>query len=128
MLTQDMQEIIGSAKLTFVATVNEDGSPNLSPKGSLRADDDDHLVFMNIASPGTVANLRRDPRIEVNVIDFISRRGYRFTGTAEICPPGDPVYEWSRQWLLDTHDDPIYPSHEAVLIRVDRALPVDSPA
>lgn len=29
-------------------------------KGSLRVYDHDHLVFMNMASPVTVANLRRD--------------------------------------------------------------------
>lgn len=126
-ITQEMRKIVGSAKLAFVATVCEDGSPNLSPKGSLLVHDDDHLVFMNMASPTTVANLRRDPRLEVNVIDFLLRRGYRFKGTAEFRGDGDPVYAWSRQWVLDTHG-PDYPCHEAVLIRVVRALPVDSPA
>ncbi|MEA5453717.1 pyridoxamine 5'-phosphate oxidase family protein [Sinomonas sp. JGH33] len=91
-----MRDIIASAKLAFVATVCEDGSPNLSPKGSLRAYDDDHLVFMDIASPTTVANLRRTPQLEVNVIDFILRRGYRFKGVAEIRSAGDPAYEWFR--------------------------------
>ncbi|MET8965626.1 pyridoxamine 5'-phosphate oxidase family protein [Streptomyces sp. NPDC004074] len=127
-ITPDMREIVTSAKLAFVATVCADGSPNLSPKGSLLVYDDDHLVFMNMASPTTVANLRREPRLEVNVIDFIRRRGYRFKGTAEIRSADDPVYEWSRQWVLDTHDKPVYPCHEAVLIKVERALPVDSPA
>src|SRR3954451_11614460 len=127
-ITPEMRKIIDSAKLAFVATVCEDGSPNLSPKGSLRVYDDDHLVFMNMASPTTVANVSREPRIEVNVVDFLRRRGYRFKGTAEIRGAGDPVFEWSRQWVLDTHGQPVYPTHEAVLIRVERALPVDSPA
>ena len=128
-ITPDMRKIVDSAKLAFVATVCEDGSPNLSPKGSLLVYDDDHLVFMNMASPTTVANLSRDPRTEVNVVDFILRRGYRFKGTAEIRGAGDPVFEWSRQWVLETHGtDPVYPTHGAVLIRVERALPVDSPA
>jgi uncharacterized protein len=126
-ITQHMRKIVDSAKLAFVATVCADGSPNLSPKGSLLVYDDDHLVFMNMASPTTVANLRRDPRLEVNVIDFLLRRGYRFKGTAELRGDGDPVYAWSRQWVLETHG-PDYPCHEAVLIQVERALPVDSPA
>jgi hypothetical protein len=128
MFTPDMRNVIESAKLAFVATVSDDGSPNLSPKGSVRVYDDDHLVFMNMASPATVANLKHDPRLEINVIDFVSRRGYRFKGTAEIREAGDPVFEWSRKWVLDTHDQPIYPTHEAVLVRVERALPVNSPA
>ncbi|WP_433605182.1 pyridoxamine 5'-phosphate oxidase family protein [Dactylosporangium sp. CA-139114] len=126
-ITEDMRKIIESARLAFVATVCEDGFPNLSPKGSLRVYDDDHLVFMNMASPTTVANLRRDPRLEVNVVDFLLRRGYRFRGSAELRGEGDPVYASSRRWVLDTHG-PDYPCHEAVLIQVDRALPVVSPA
>ena len=123
----DMRRIVDSAKLGFVATICEDGSPNLSPKGTLRVYDDDHLVFLNQASPNTVANVRRDPRLEINVVDFLKRRGYRFKGTAELRLPGDEVFEWMYRWLLDTHG-PGYPAHEAVLVTVERALPVDSPA
>ncbi len=50
------------------------------------------------------------------MIDFLLRRGYRFKGTAKLRGDGDPVYAWSRQWVLDTHG-PGYPCHEAVLIR-----------
>ena len=59
MLTADMEAIVDSSKLGFVATVCEDGSPNLSPKGSIRVYDQDHLVFADIASPNTIENLRR---------------------------------------------------------------------
>jgi hypothetical protein len=34
-ITGDMEAIIKQAILSFVATVNEDGTPNLSPKASL---------------------------------------------------------------------------------------------
>ncbi|SDJ45269.1 hypothetical protein SAMN05216338_10502 [Bradyrhizobium sp. Rc2d] len=34
-ITADMEAIIKQAILSFVATVNEDGTPNLSPKASL---------------------------------------------------------------------------------------------
>lgn len=126
-IDQDMRDIVDSAKLGFVATICPDGSPNLSPKGTVRVWDEDHLVFLNQASPNTVANLRRDPRLEINVVDFLKRRGYRFKGTAELRLPGDEVFEWMHTWLLDTHG-PGYPAHEAVLVTVERALPVDSPA
>lgn len=126
-IDQDMRAIVDGAKLGFVATICADGSPNLSPKGTIRVWDDDHLVFLNQASPNTVANLRRDPRLEVNVVDFLKRRGYRFKGTAELRGPGDEVFEWMYRWLLDLHG-PGYPAHEAILVRVERALPVRSPA
>jgi Pyridoxamine 5'-phosphate oxidase len=80
-LTQDMRDILASAMLAFVATVRRDGSPSLSPKASTMPYDDDHLLFVDIASPQTIANLRNDPRIEINSVDFIRRRGYRFAGS-----------------------------------------------
>ena len=58
-LTADMKRVVGEQRLGFVATVCADGTPNLSPKGTTAVWDDDHLVFANIRSPGTLANLRQ---------------------------------------------------------------------
>ena len=60
--------------LGFVATVCPDGTPNLSPKGTTAVWDDDHLVFANIRSPGTLANLRQNANVELNVVDPFARR------------------------------------------------------
>lgn len=123
----DMRRIVGSAKLAFVATVGPDGSPNVSPKGSVRVFDDEHLVFMDIDSPRTVANLIADPRVEIAVVDFLRRRGYRFSGTAEIREAGSAAYNWLNEWLLE-RNGPGYPANRVVLVHVERALPVRSPA
>lgn len=126
-ITSDMRDIVDSAKLSFAATVDEDGSPSLSPKGSVRVYDDKHLIFMDIDSRHTMENLRRDPRLEICSVDFIRRRGYRFKGTVELLPPGHEAYEWLNSWLLDMNG-PGYPANEAVLLHVERVLPVLSPA
>lgn len=126
-IDQDMRDVIDRAMLSYVATVCEDGSPNLSPKGSVMPFDDKHLVFMDQASPGTMANLRRDPRIEINSVDVFRRRGYRFKGTARIVPPGDPIHEWLKRKLIDLNG-PGYPANETVVVTVEQATPVMSPA
>ncbi|WP_101947628.1 pyridoxamine 5'-phosphate oxidase family protein [Mycobacterium sp. 3519A] len=127
LIDNDMRDIVASAKLAFVATVNPDGSPNLSPKGSLRVYDDDHVAFMDIASPATIANLSVNPRIEIAVVDFLRRRGYRFSGTAELHEPGSPVHTWLHHWLLELNG-PGYPANQAVLVNVERVRPILSPA
>lgn len=91
MLTDEMRQMV-DAGLGFVATINADGTPNLSPKGTLAAWDDDHLVFVDIASPNTSANLERNPSVEINVVDPLIRRGYRFAGTA-VVHRGGSVFE-----------------------------------
>lgn len=58
-LTEDMKRLVREQGLGFYATVCEDGSPNLSPKGTTRVQDDDHLFFAEIRSPQTVASIRR---------------------------------------------------------------------
>lgn len=104
-ITQDMINIVESAKLMFVATVRPDGTPNLSPKGSVRVLDSEHLIFADIASPQTVANVRANPAVEVNVVDFLLRRGYRFRGTAEVLEPDGTEYAWIADWLRETHGE-----------------------
>src|SRR6185295_15235013 len=91
-LTDDMKRVVAEQKLGFVATVCADGTPNLSPKGTTEVWDDDHLIFVDLASPGTVANLRKNPAIEINLVDQLVRKGYRFKGTAEVFEKG-PLFE-----------------------------------
>ncbi len=85
----EIKQFVNFQKLGYVATVSSDGSPNLSPKGTISILDDSRLVFANIRSPQTIMNLRNNPAIEINVIDPFSRMGYRFRGTAKIISDGD---------------------------------------
>ena len=126
-LTDDMKEIIVGTQLSFVATVGADGTPNVSPKSSLRVYDDDHLIFADIASPNTVKNLKANPAIEINCVDIFRRRGYRFKGTVEILTTGNPDYDDMAAWVWDTHGDQ-FPVDHVIKIKVDRAAPVLSPA
>jgi hypothetical protein len=84
-----IRNFVNFQKLGYVATVSSNGSPNLSPKGTIVILDDSRLVFANIRSPQTVENLTKNPSIEINVIDPFSRIGYRFKGIASILSDGD---------------------------------------
>src|SRR4029079_2037850 len=92
-LTDDMKRVIREQRLGFYATVCEDGSPNLSPKGTTYVLDDDHLFFADVRSPQTVANIRRGSLVEVNVVDPLSRKGYRFKGPAVVHEPGTDLFD-----------------------------------
>ena len=88
-LSAEMQRVVREQRLGFVATVTADGRPNVSPKGTTRVWDDEHLFFADIASPGTVTNLITNPNVEVNVVDPILRKGFRFRGTATVHTSGE---------------------------------------
>jgi hypothetical protein len=85
----EIRNFVNFQKLGYVATISSDGTPNLSPKGTIAILDDSRLVFANIRSPQTVENLTKNPSIEINVVDPFSRMGYRFKGLANILSSGD---------------------------------------
>ena len=124
-LNQDMKEVIAAQRLCFAATVTPDGLPNLSPKGTIRVWDDDHLFFCDIASPGTRRNVDANPWIELNVVDTISRRGYRFFGRATL-HMDDDVYRAATARVF-SEEGMTYNVRSVVLIEVERALPLTSP-
>ena len=124
-LTAEMKRVVDEQRLGFVATVCPDGTPNLSPKGTTAVWDDDHLVFANIRSPGTVANLRQNPNVEVNVVDPFVRRGYRFKGVASILESG-ALYDQAIAFYRNRGSRNAIA--EVVMIRVTTAQPIDSPA
>jgi predicted pyridoxine 5'-phosphate oxidase superfamily flavin-nucleotide-binding protein len=125
-ITADMDAIIKQAILSFVATVNEDGTPNLSPKASLVVTNG-VLYFADIASAQTILNLRRNSAIEINVVDVFQRRGYRFKGRALILPPGDDQYLMIASWVRATNG-PEYPVNHVVKIETISITPLLSPA
>ena len=126
-LTEDMRQVV-EAQLGFIATVCPDGTPNLSPKGTTAVWDDDHLVFADIRSPGTVANLRSNPSIEINVVDQLIRKGYRFKGTAVVHTDGELFERGIRFYEARGTAKTRERIRGIVLVRVERALAVTSPA
>src|SRR5215208_7109955 len=127
MLTPDMRAVIQAVHLCFAATVTPEGGPNLSPKGTIRVWDDTHLFFLDIASPGTRANLRHAPWLELNVVDQLSRRGYRFAGPAELYGAGSAVYAEAVGRVYGAAP-PARPPAAVVLLTVERTAPLLSPA
>jgi predicted pyridoxine 5'-phosphate oxidase superfamily flavin-nucleotide-binding protein len=125
MLTADMKRVIAEQRLGFVATSAPDGTPNLSPKGTFAVLDDRTIAFGDIRSPGTLQNLRTNPRIEVNFVDVFARKGYRFAGTATVVERGAPGFEGLLAKLGSTLAHRI---RAIVTITVARALPLTSPA
>jgi uncharacterized protein len=124
-LTDDIKRVVREQKLGFIATVCPDGTPNLSPKGTTAVWDDDHLVFADIRSPGTMENLRHNTALEINVVDVVVRRGYRFKGRATIVSDG-PLYEQLRETCRGRGVDNLVRSF--VLMKVEKAAELISPA
>jgi predicted pyridoxine 5'-phosphate oxidase superfamily flavin-nucleotide-binding protein len=124
-LDADMRAVVAAQRLCFAATVTPEGRPNLSPKGTVRVWDDRHLFFCDIASPGTRRNLEANPWMELNIVDPISRRGYRFLGQAHL-HRGDAVYQEATARIF-RDEGTTYPVEAVVLLEIESAAPLVSP-
>jgi len=86
-LTNEMKQLVERQRLGFVATVCQMARRTYLPKGLFAS-----LTMTTSSSPtfvrGTVANLRTNPNIELNVVDHFVRKGYRFKGTAQVLDAG----------------------------------------
>ena len=126
-LTEDMKRVVREQVLGFVATVCPDGSPNLSPKGTTYVWDDDHLIFADVASPTTMANLAVNPAVEINVVDPVLRKGYRFKGRASVHTEG-PAFEQALQFFERVSGTDVSRIRGVAIVAVERAGALISPA
>ncbi len=90
-LTQAMKDIIASQQC-FIATVNEDGTPNVGPKRSTRVLNDTTLIFNEGTAGSTYRNVLAGSKVAIAVVDREVNDGYRFVGKPEVLTEGE-VYE-----------------------------------
>ena len=127
MLTEDMKTLIRDFSAGSVATINADGTPSVSPKATFVIVDDETLAFGNLRSPGTLANLRANPAVEVCFTDVLSRQAIRVTGIGAIIGKSE-----APQRLRDAFDDAwgdYVPNMSSfVVIKISAAERILSPA
>ena len=88
-LSEEAKKIISEVHPALVATANKDGKPNVSPRGSFRVLDDEHVIFIEGGRLYTLANLKENPQLSAIVFDPATRQGCRIWGKAEILESGD---------------------------------------
>lgn len=86
MLTDEMKTLIRDYSGGAVATINDNGTPSVSTKATFTVVDDTTIAFGNLRSPGTVANLKQRPAVEVCFLDVLKRKAVRVTGQGRLVP------------------------------------------
>ncbi|MBA7560757.1 MAG: hypothetical protein GH159_01400 [Dehalococcoidia bacterium] len=88
-LTEEAKKIIAEAGPALIATSSKNGKSHVQVKGSFRVLDDQNLVFVDIDSPRTMANLRDNPQLSTLVFDPETGRSCRIWGKTEILTKGE---------------------------------------
>ncbi len=123
-ISDEIKHFLERQKLGFVATISPDNTPNVSPKGTILAWDDEHIIFADIKSPQTISNLENNTSVEINVVDPILRNGYRFKGKGMILKDNE---EFSK--ILKFYEEKGIKSkiNAVVMVKVDTLSEVTSP-
>ena len=128
MMSPKMMAFVNDWRLGHIATVGPDG-PNVSPKGTFQALSETELVFAEIRSPQTVANIARDPRVEVNMVDVFARKGARFRGRAGFKPPESALArDLTPRWIELFGADLAALIRGVVVIDLDSVKPLTTPS
>jgi hypothetical protein len=127
-LSVQMQRIIRDYNAGSVASVNADGTPAVSPKATFVIVDERCIAFGNIRSPGTSANLRERPPVEVSFIDVLARLAVRVGGHATLLPCASVEAEPLRASFEALWAPYLEYMSEFVRIDIERAQLITSPA
>lgn len=123
-ISLSVRKFLNGQKLGYVATVSEDATPNLSPKGTIIAWDENTLAFADIRSPNTLKNLEKNSNLEINVIDPLLRKGFRIKGQGTIIKNGKMYDEIINHYRKSGIKSPI---GAIVLVEPNQILEVTSP-
>ncbi|WP_199520171.1 pyridoxamine 5'-phosphate oxidase family protein [Fulvimarina endophytica] len=83
---------IRNSVLCWLATVDDQGTPNVTPKEIFTSYGDDRVVIADIASSGSVRNVQAQPKVCVSFVDVFRQRGFKLTGRAKIVQQQDPSF------------------------------------
>ena len=113
--------------LCWLATVDAQGQPNVSPKEVWAIADDQHVVVANIASPVTARNIAQQPKVCLSFVDVLVQKGFKLQGTARAVLPDDSDYnKWAAPLLLMTGDR--FAVRSVLLMAVQTAQPIVAPS
>ena len=116
----------GNAGLCWLATVDTDGVPSVSPKEMFATSGDDWLVIADIASSNSVRNIRANPSVCVSFVDIFRQRGFKVIGRARVIAPEDDGFQQLGANLIEQIGDRFRINH-IICVQVSRVERIWAP-
>jgi uncharacterized protein len=88
-IPENIKEVLAEGHNVWVATIGEDGWPNVAIKGSGALLDDEHIFFADIFSKKTRDNLLYNSRVAVGIFDPERKVAVQVKGVADMIQTGE---------------------------------------
>lgn len=99
-LTDAVREAARRSVLCWLATVDAEGQPNVSPKEVWAIADEQHVVVAHIASPVSARNIAQHPQVCLSFVDVFVQKGFKLLGRAREVLADDPEFAtWAKPLL-----------------------------
>jgi len=85
MMTETVKKYIDKAVLCWLATCDENGIPNVSPKEMFTYIGNTTLLIANLASPNSISNIQINPNVCISFIDISVQKGFKLQGHCQYC-------------------------------------------
>ncbi len=127
LLNEPIRDAARRSVLCWLATVDADGQPNVSPKEVWSIADDQHVVVAHIASPVTARNIRQQPQVCLSFVDVWVQKGFKLLGTAQEVHADDPAFAaWAAPLLARVGQR--FVIHSVLVIRVTSVAAIVAPS
>ena len=126
-LNEQHKKLIEKSVLCWVATVSEEGQPNVSPKEVFELHTNDRLLFAVIASPKTLKNIKRHPKVGVSCLDIWTQKGVQMNGIAEIIGSNHQNFEQLEK-LLNKKNKGVFKFRNIISIKITTAKKLLAPS
>jgi uncharacterized protein len=125
-LTDEVKIYLERSVLCWLATISEDGTPNVSPKEIFAPEGDNHVLIAHVASPKSVRNIRANPNVCLSFVEIFEQRGFKLTGQARVIEPSDPIYA-ERVRPLERIATARFPIQAMIDVTVQHVAPILAP-
>ena len=127
LLNKPVRNAARRSVLCWLATVDANGQPNVSPKEVWAVADDEHVVVAHIASPVSARNIAQHPQVCLSFVDVFVQKGFKLVGTArEVRADNAEFATWAKPLLAMVGER--FTIHSVLVVHVKSVAAILAPS
>ena len=127
MMNDAVRENASRSVLCWLATVDANGQPNVSPIEVWAIVDEQHVVVAHIASPISARNIAHNPQVCLSFVDVFVQKGFKLGGTArEVRADNAEFATWAKPLLAMVGER--FTIHSVLVVHVKSVAAILAPS
>ena len=127
MFNEEIKQSVADCVLCWLATVDKNGVPSVSPKEVFLTFAENEIIIANIASPDSVRNINQKPQVCVSFVDVFKQKGFKMKGDAMEMTQANSGYK-PRYHASNDFAGGQYPIKSLIKIEIKSVRPIVAPS